>query len=165
METMSPHLDLIARSFDKIDDSYFVDFDTANVPILVLAKQERERHYLTEFQTGLISANEYREASGRKRVVSDIADSLLSNPNQTPIANTEKAMNEQTGVESGVPLDVQAQEAQQSVVTEFSPEAGGFVEAGTVTGAQNIEAPASAVPSELEGDEPEGRKSAPFQRA
>jgi len=165
METMSPHLDLIARSFDKIDDTYFVDFDTSNVPILVLAKQERERHYLTEFQTGLISANEYREASGRKRVVSDIADSLLSNPNQTPIANTEKAMNEQTGVESGVPLDVQAQEAQQSVVTEFSPEAGGFVEAGTVTGTQNIEAPASAVPSELEGDEPEGRKSAPFQRA
>ncbi len=165
METMSPHLDLIARSFDKIDDSYFVDFDTANVPILVLAKQERERHYLTEFQTGLISANEYRESSGRKRVVSDIADSLLSNPNQTPIANTEKAMNQQAGVESGVPLDVQAQEAQQSVVTEFSPEAGGFVEAGTVTGTENIEAPASAVPSELEGDEPEGRKSAPFQRA
>jgi len=165
METMSPHLDLIARSFDKIDDSYFIDFDTSNVPILVLAKQERERHYLTEFQTGLISANEYREAAGRKKVVSDIADSLLSNPNQTPIANTEKAMNEGAQVEGGVPLDIQAQEAQQSVVTEFSPEEGGFVPAGTVRGTEMIEAPAAVVPSELEGDIPEGRKSVPFQRA
>ncbi len=164
METMSPHLDLIARSFDKIDDSFFVDFDVNNVPILVLAKQERERHHLTEFQTGLISANEYRESSGRKKVVSDIADSLLSNPNQTPIANTEKPMNDQGNVEEGVPLDVQAQNAQQSVVTEFSPEEGGFVEAGTVTGTENIEAPASQVPSELEGDEAEGKKSVPFQQ-
>lgn len=163
METMSPHLDLIARSFDKIDDSYFIDFDTANVPILVLAKQERERHYLTEFQTGLISTNEYREASGRKKVESDLADSLLSNPNQTPIANTEKPMNEDVGVEGGVPLDQQAQAAQQEQVTEFSPEEAAFVPAGTVEGTQQIEAPASQVPSELEGDEPEGRKNAPFQ--
>jgi HK97 family phage portal protein len=163
METMSPHLDLIARSFDKIDDSFFIDFDVSNVPILILSKQERERHYLTEFQTGLISTNEYREASGRKKVESDLADSLLSNPNQTPIANTEKPMNEETEVESGVPLDVQAQNAQQQQVTEFSPEEGAFVEAGTVEGTMNIEAPASAVPSELEGDEPEGRKSDPFQ--
>lgn len=162
METMSPHLALIARSFDKIDDSFFIDFDTSHVPILVLAKQERERHYLTEFQTGLISANEYREAAGKPKVVSDIADSLLSNPNQTPIANTEKPMNQESNVESGVPLDVQAQNAQQSVVTEFSPEEGRFVEAGTVQGTENIESPASVVPSELEGDEPEGRKSAPF---
>ncbi len=163
METMSPHLDLIARSFDKIDDSFFIDFDVTNVPILILSKQERERHYLNEFQTGLISTNEYREASGRKKVESDLADSLLSNPNQTPIANTEKPMNEETEVESGVPLDVQAQNAQQEQVTEFSPEEGAFVEAGTVEGTMNIEAPASAVPSELEGDEPEGRKSDPFQ--
>jgi len=164
METMSPHLDLIARSFDKIDDTYFVDFNVDNVPVLVLAKQERERYNLTEFQAGLISANEYRSLSGRKTVVSDIADSLLSNPNQTPIANTEKAMNDQTNVESGVPLDIQAQNAQQSVVTEFSPEEGGFVEAGTVTGTENIEAPASSVPSELQDDEAEGKKSLPFHQ-
>jgi HK97 family phage portal protein len=164
METMSPHLDLIARSFDKIDDSYFIDFDVANVPILILSKQERERHYLTEFQTGLISTNEYREASGRKKVESDLADSLLSNPNQTPIANTEKPMNEDTDVEGGVPLDVQAQNAQQAQVTEFSPEEAAFVEAGTVEGTEAIEVPASEVPSELEGDEPEGRKSDPFQQ-
>ena len=81
----------------------------------------------------MISANEYREASGRKRVVNQIiADSLLSNPNQTPIANTEKAMNEaepkcrkwRSFRCSGSGGTARA------VVTEFSPEAGGFVEAG-----------------------------------
>lgn len=193
METMSPHLDLIARSFDKIDDSYFVDFDTSDVPILILSKQERERHYLSEFQQGLISTNEYREASGRKKVISDIADSLLSNPNQTPIANTEKAMAAPGGtpgaegavpgaegavpgaegavpgvapeIQAGVPLDIQASEAQQQQVTEFSPEQGAFVEAGTVQGTQMIEAPASQVPSELEDDQPEeGEQRRPLQR-
>jgi hypothetical protein len=161
METMSPHLDLIARSFDRLDDTYFIDFDTSNVPILVLAKQERERHYLTEYQQGLISTNEYREASGRKKVVSDIADSLLSNPNQTPIANTEKPMNEGADVQGGVPLDVQASEAQQQQVTEFSPEQGAFVPTGTVQGTQRIEASAAQVPSEL--SEAEGEQSRPLQ--
>ena len=71
-------------------------------------------------------------------------------------------MGTDTGVESGVPLDVQAQEAQQATVTEFSPEEAAFVPAGTVEGTMDIESPASAVPSELEGDEPEGKKSFPF---
>jgi hypothetical protein len=30
--------------------------------------------------------------TGRKKVVSDLADSILANPNLTPIANTEKPM-------------------------------------------------------------------------
>lgn len=172
METMSPHLDLIARSFDKIDDTYFIDFDDSNIPILILSRQERERHYLSEFQMGLISTNEYRELSGRKRVISDIADSLLSNPNQSPIANTEKPMTqpdaggapgaEAGGIEGGVPLDVQAQQAQQEQVAEFSPEQGAFVPSGTVQGTDRIEASAADVPSELDGDEPEGRKTLPF---
>lgn len=156
METMTPHLNLIARAFDKLDDSYFVDFDKRNVPILILSKQEEQAHYLQEFQTGLITVNEYRDLTGRKKVESDLADSLLANPNQTPIANTEKPMNQNTGVEEGVPLDTQATEAQQAQVTEFSPEQGQFVPAGTVTGTQRIEAPASEVPSELDeesGDE------------
>lgn len=153
METMSPHLALIARSFDKLDDSYYIDFDTSNVPILVLAKHERETYYMSEFQAGLISANEYREASGRKRVVSDVADSLLANPNQTPIANTEKPMNQETGMQEGVPLDVQASEARQAQVTEFSPEEGAFVTAGSVEGTQMIEASAEQSPSEFEDAE------------
>ncbi len=174
METMSPHLDLIARSFDKIDDSYYIDFDTGNVPVLVLASQERAMHHLSEFQQGLISVNEYRHSVSRKRVDGDIADSLLANPNQTPIANTEKTQKElaaeqeaAAAAEAGAPvptsiapgggapavgvgesLDAQRSAAFSQDVAEFSPEAGGFVPAGTVQGTDNIEAPASRVPSE-----------------
>lgn len=90
METMAPHLHTLARAFDELDDKYYVDFDTEDIPILILAKQERERYVMDEFQQGLISLNEYRTATGRKKVDSELADSLLSNPNLTPIANTEK---------------------------------------------------------------------------
>ena len=90
METMAPHLHTLARALDELDDKYYVDFDTEDIPILILAKQERERYVMDEFQQGLISLNEYRTATGRKKVDSELADSLLSNPNLTPIANTEK---------------------------------------------------------------------------
>lgn len=206
METMTPHLNLIARSFDAIDESYFVDFDTSNVPILILSKQEREKHYLSEFQQGLISTNEYRDASARKKVESELADSLLANPNLTPVANTEKPMQPEGQdqgmgadagmggmggmggmdpmaggapaaaptppdggfVEAGVPLQQQATAALQQQVTEFSPEQGAFVPMGDVQGTQQIEAPASAVPSELDDEEDEegqeGEKSLPLER-
>ena len=91
-ETMMPHLQPLARALDELDPRYYVDFDIAEVPSLIMYRQERHRYVLQEFQTGLISANEYREASGKKTVKSDLADSLLMNPNLTPIANTEKEM-------------------------------------------------------------------------
>jgi len=172
---------------------------------------------LQEFQQGLISVNEYRSSIGRKKVESDIADSLLSNPNLTPIANTEKPMEDpnaqaaagavpgmaggaaqigaqmaggqppagaegqpqgqipagmepipQGGVQAGVPLSGQGTDAAQTVAAEFSPEQGAFVPLGTVEGAEDIELPASQVPSELDELEPEeeeeGEKSLPFQR-
>ena len=92
METMEPHLDLIARSFDPISEEYFVDFDTTGVPILILSQQEQSSFHLQEYQQGLISVNEYRSITGRKKVEADLADSILANPNLTPIANTEKPM-------------------------------------------------------------------------
>lgn len=90
METMLPHLDMIARAFDELDERHYIDFDTSSVPILIIAKQERQRYLMDEFQQGLISVNEYRDGTGKKKVESELADSLLQNPNQTPIANTEK---------------------------------------------------------------------------
>lgn len=102
-ETMLPHLEPLARALDELDDSYYVDFDKSDVPILILYKQERERYLMQEFQTGLISANEYRRGSGRKTVESEIADQLLANPNLVPIANTEKpfSMEEQAPIAEG----------------------------------------------------------------
>lgn len=93
METMMPHLEQIARGLDELDDKYYIDFDTSNIPILIIAKQERERYSMDEFQGGLISINEYRKITGRKTVESDIADSLLLSPNLAPVANTEKPFN------------------------------------------------------------------------
>jgi HK97 family phage portal protein len=101
METMLPHLEPIARALDELDDKNYVDFDTSEVPILQLYKQERDRYLLTEFQAGLISGNEYRIGSSRKEVESDLADSLLANPNLIPIANTKKKMDENAAMVPG----------------------------------------------------------------
>lgn len=89
-ETMSPHLEILARALDDLDEEHYVDFDTSDVPYLIITKQERERYLLDEQSRGLISVNEYREGTGRKKVESELADSLLMNPNLTPIANTTK---------------------------------------------------------------------------
>ena len=101
METMLPHLEPLARGLDDLDEKFYIDFDTSEVPILIVAKQERARYLMDEFQQGLISVNEYRDGTGKKKVDSELADSLLQNPNQTPIANTEKAFKP----EQQVPVD------------------------------------------------------------
>lgn len=90
IETMMPHLEQIARALDELDDRYYIDFDTSQIPILIISKQERERYSMEEFQQGLISMNEYRKFTGRKPVESELADSLLISPNLAPVANTEK---------------------------------------------------------------------------
>jgi HK97 family phage portal protein len=99
-ETMLPHLEPIARALDELDDQHYIDFDVRNVPVLILYEQERNRYLKDELGQGLISTNEYRIGTGRKEVDSDLADSLLWNPNLTPIANTKKKMEEpaQAGV-------------------------------------------------------------------
>jgi len=89
-ETMLPHMELIGRALDELDDEYYIDFDTSDVPILILYKQERERYLLDEFQNGLISGNEYRAATGRIHVKSDLMQAMLANPNLTPIGYTDK---------------------------------------------------------------------------
>lgn len=123
-ETMSPHLELIARDFDQVTEKKkYVDFNTASVPILVLSEQERQQFKMQEFNAGLTTANEYRNDTGREKVESELADSMLANPNLTAIGNTEKAMeplpdpaslqagdpNAQGGLggDGQVPLDVQ----------------------------------------------------------
>lgn len=104
-ETMLPHLEPIARALDELDEEYYIDFDVSNVPVLILYEQERNRYLKEELGQGLISTNEYRVGTGRKEVESDLADSLLMNPNLTPIANTKKKMEEppQAAVPGGMP--------------------------------------------------------------
>lgn len=98
METMLPHLEVLARGFDELDPTHYVDFYTDEVPIIIVVKQERERYLREEMNDGAISFNEYRVETGRKPVESELADSLLANPNLTPIGNTEKPFNPQQQV-------------------------------------------------------------------
>jgi HK97 family phage portal protein len=90
METMQPHLEIMARAMDELDELHYVDFDTSQLPAIIAVKQEKDRFLKEELTNGAISFNEYREGTGRKKVDSDLADSLLANPNLTPIGNTEK---------------------------------------------------------------------------
>jgi len=143
METMLPHLEPLARALDELDDKYYVDFDTKDVPILILSKQERERYLMEEFGNGLISANEYREGTGRKNVESEIADQLLSNPNLVPIANTEKPFS----IEDQMPI------AQAGAVPDGS--AGGAMPG--MEGQPAGGAPQPGAMPEMEGQPAEGQ--------
>lgn len=172
IETMMPHLEPIARALDELDEDHYVDFDTSEVPILVIYKQEREQYLLNELQQGLISPNEYREATGKKKVKSDLADSLLMNPNLTPIGNTEKEMPKPEmqmggpqpgvpGMPPGVPQD------------QAPPEMGGLgeeaaqnqppLDPNTMQGALAAEAP-QAAPQNAVAPTPEGQLADPAFR-
>ena len=94
-ETMLLHLDALARGLDELDEEFYIDFDTSDVPVLILYKQERERYLLDEFQNGLISGNEYRAGTGKKKIESDLMDAMLANPNLTPIGYTNKPFDSQ----------------------------------------------------------------------
>jgi len=92
LETMPQHLEMLARGMDALHPDLYFDFDVSNVPVLQIAKNERERYLMQEFSSGLITANEYRDGTGRKKVESELADSMLANPNLAPIGNTEKKL-------------------------------------------------------------------------
>lgn len=117
-ETLLPHLELIGRGLDELDPEHYIDFDTSDVPILILYKQERERYLLDEFQNGLISGNEYRANTGRKRVDSDLMQAMLANPNLTPIGYTDRR------------FDSQEQAQQQQAMTGQPPGMPGVAAAG-----------------------------------
>jgi HK97 family phage portal protein len=122
LEAMIPHLHLLARGLDELDPKNYVDFDTRDVPIMVLLKQERERFFQDEFEKGLISANEYRILTGKKPTKSDLADSLLANPNLTPIANTEKEFQPEPPPEETAPVEEPASPPVETPVVETPTE-------------------------------------------
>jgi HK97 family phage portal protein len=70
-ETMLPHLDMIARGFDRLiddDPEHFASYDFTSVPILERYKREAAAALKGEHDAGLISVDEYREGTGRKAV-------------------------------------------------------------------------------------------------
>ena len=141
METMQPHLEVIARGLDALDEKRYVDFDTSSVPILIIAKQERQRYLMDEFNNGLISGNEYRDGTGRNVVESELMDSLLANPNLTPIGNTEKPFNP----EQQQPIDMVGTEQALGVEPGAEPGAEQIPGAGPAPEGQ---APVTEIPAE-----------------
>ena len=150
-ETMEPHLMLLAAPLSQLDNEHILDFDISEVPVLVMARQEQHKYLLEELRSGTISINEYREGTGRKKVDSDLADSLLANPNLTPVANTEKPMDTGTAAGAaggpGAGITDASTAAQQAQVTQFDPATGDFELASE--GTLSVELPASDVPSEV----------------
>jgi HK97 family phage portal protein len=168
-ETMLPHLEPLARALDELDDTYYVDFDTSDVPILVLYKQERERYLMQEFQSGLISANEYRKGTGRKSLDSEVADQLLANPNLVPIANTEKpfSMEDQApvaeagavpGQPEGPGVPSESPEGAPAPGQEMSPDEAAQLMGQTSPGAA-VSAPDGGAPQAAVVPIPEGQLS------
>lgn len=146
LETIPPHLEMLARGMDALDDNLYFEFDTSSVPVLIMAKQERIQYVMNEFQQGLATANEYREAAGRKTVESELADSMLANPNLTPIGNTKKKL------EVPTPPDANAAPGAPPVPPEAPPADGappaGDNAAPSATGPAPAAADAGAPPAE-----------------
>ena len=91
-ETMPPHLDLITGSFDfltegGIEDDRFLVHDTEGVPILQKAKEDREKALKELFDSGLISADEFRAETGRDPLDTRASRSLWMAGTKRPVAD------------------------------------------------------------------------------
>lgn len=69
-DTMRAHNDMIDQAFDTltkggIDDNVFTVHDTSSIYVLNRDEKDKEGRYAAEFQDGLISADEYREKTGK----------------------------------------------------------------------------------------------------
>lgn len=128
LETMPQHLEMLARGLDPLHPELYFDFNISDVPVLLLAKQEKDRFLMQEFASGLITANEYRDGTGRKKVDSELADSMLASPNLAPIGNTEKKMepppNPMMGGAPGMPAPVGMPPEQQPEQPAETPAEG-----------------------------------------
>lgn len=83
-ETMLPHLTLLERGFDNLDDdpeTYF-SYDLSSVAILSRDDRERSTFHLEELRQGAISIDEYRLLTGREAVG---IDELLIPTNLSPV--------------------------------------------------------------------------------
>lgn len=83
-ETMLPHITLIERSFDMLDDdpSTFYSHDLSSVATLDRDNRERSAYHLEELKQGAISIDEYRLLTGRNPVG---INNLLVPTNLSPV--------------------------------------------------------------------------------
>lgn len=107
-ETMLPHLDLTTREFDVLDedDNKYVGVDTDRVDVLQRMEIKRKEYSLREFTEGLISINEYRQDTGKKKTKDARGNVLFRANTRIPYATTDgKPLPEGSGLMNG-PLPV-----------------------------------------------------------
>lgn len=104
-ETMLPHITLIERSFDLLDDdpSTFYSHDLSSVATLDRDNRERAAYHLEELKQGAISIDEYRLLTGRNAVG---INNLLVPTNLSPVvlqvdASATEAPNQSPGEQMG----------------------------------------------------------------
>ena len=107
-ETMLPHLTLIERSFDRLDDdpSTFYSHDLSSVATLDRDNRERSAYHLEELKQGAISIDEYRILTGRNAVginnllVPTNLSPVVLEVDSTAVERTQQTPGEQTGPNS-----------------------------------------------------------------
>lgn len=69
-ETMLPHLDLITRPMDDLDDDddHFLAVNLSRVDVLQRMEMKRREFLLREMDAGAANISEYREATGREGI-------------------------------------------------------------------------------------------------
>lgn len=106
-ETMLPHITMIERAFDSLDNdpSTFYSHDLSSVATLDRDNRERASYHLEELKQGAISIDEYRLLTGRNAVG---INNLLVPTNLSPVvlqvnASSTEASNQAPGEPTGSP--------------------------------------------------------------
>ncbi|MFE3644851.1 phage portal protein [Streptomyces sp. NPDC059169] len=91
--TELPHLNLIASGFDPdLDDEWIVRFDTSSVQALEFPRRQAREEARKEWESGLITIDEYREIAGRPAFNVPQSRALWISPQKAPVpANDQDA--------------------------------------------------------------------------
>lgn len=89
-ETMLPHLELITREFDILDEdpNAYVGVDLDRIDVLQRMDMKRKEYALRELDAGATSVDEYRLDTGRKALPNDAGAVLFRQKTKIPYATT-----------------------------------------------------------------------------
>ncbi|MER6109364.1 phage portal protein [Streptomyces hirsutus] len=89
--TELPHLNLIASGFDEdLGDEWTVRFDTSSVQALEFPRRQAREEARKEFETGLITIDEYRTIAGRPAFNVPQSRALWISPQKAPVPANEQ---------------------------------------------------------------------------
>ena len=107
--TMLPHLEMVASAFDEDSEDNLETFiDTSGVEALEFPRRKRREEARSEFEAGLISIDEYRDASDREAYDNAHSRALWISSNKVPVPARPADMAElgmEPPTEPGAPVD------------------------------------------------------------